>query len=338
MATTSTPTGVSTLTLRSPADLAAGVPYLLGFRPHDSIVVLALAERAVVCTARGDADPSAPEALARQLIDLVCQAHPTGVAILGYGQEPRVGPAVRAARGYAQRRGLTVTDALRVDNGRWWSYLCANPRCCPPDGTAYDDRASEVAAAFTLQGLVALADRSELTDQVTALDGPARESMTRATAHAWQRLSQRLSALTDDEAAAVVKTDGQTAVFAAIERYANDDRLDDAEVAWLTVLLQSIPVRDVAWLAIQHDQPHRRLWLDVTRRADPELVPAPASLLAFTAYRAGDGPLAGIALQRALTADPHYSMARLLGQALQRGLPPSVFDGWGAGDQTQPRS
>jgi hypothetical protein len=65
----------------------------------------------------------------------------------------------------------------------------------------------------------------------------------------------------------------------------------------------------------------------VTRRARPDLVPGPASLLAFAAWRTGDGTLATLALNRALAADPSYRMAGLLDQVIQAGLPPSVLDG-----------
>ena len=46
--------------------------------------------------------------------------------------------------------------------------------------------------------------------------------------------------------------------------------------------------------------------------AAPEFVPAPASLLAFTAWQCGEGALANVAIERALGADPAYSMALLL--------------------------
>ncbi|MGH3680495.1 MAG: DUF4192 domain-containing protein, partial [Natronosporangium sp.] len=104
--------------------------------------------------------------------------------------------------------------------------------------------------------------------------------------------------------------------------------LADDELARLALLLESIPVRDAAWRAITPEQPHLRLWTDLTRRADPSLVPAPASLLAFTAWRSGDGALAGLALERALRQDPAYSMATLIRHALEQGLSPSTLDGW----------
>ena len=48
------------------------------------------------------------------------------------------------------------------------------------------------------------------------------------------------------------------------------------------------------------------------RRAQPGYVAAPASLLAVTAWQAGDGALANVALDRALADIPSYSMALLL--------------------------
>ena len=61
----------------------------------------------------------------------------------------------------------------------------------------------------------------------------------------------------------------------------------------------------------------------MVRRACSGFVPAPASLLAFTAWQAGDGALANIAIDRALAADPAYSMALLLRDIMDAGVPPS---------------
>ena len=73
-----------------------------------------------------------------------------------------------------------------------------------------------------------------------------------------------------------------------------------------------------------HRDAHRRLWTDLVRRAQPGYVAAPASLLAFTAWQSGDGALANIALDRALADTPGYSMALLLQEALDAGMPPSA--------------
>jgi len=104
-------------------------------------------------------------------------------------------------------------------------------------------------------------------------------------------------------------------------RYATDYQL-----AWITVALRDLRVRDDAWARMDpaHQDAHRRLWTDVTRRAQPGYVAAPASLLAFVAWQAGDGALANVALDRALADEPGYSMAQLLRQVITAGAPPSL--------------
>jgi hypothetical protein len=99
-------------------------------------------------------------------------------------------------------------------------------------------------------------------------------------------------------------------------------------MAWLTLLLSHIPVRDFAWEHTGSAEWHLTLWTDALRRAEPELVPAPASLLAFAAWRSGNGPLARVAVERALHADPSYSFALLIDDVLCSGVDPSRLDGW----------
>ena len=62
----------------------------------------------------------------------------------------------------------------------------------------------------------------------------------------------------------------------------------------------------------------------MVRRVPARYVPASASLLAFTAWQSGNGALANIAAERALAADPEYSMAQLLLEAISAGMPPSA--------------
>jgi hypothetical protein len=100
---------------------------------------------------------------------------------------------------------------------------------------------------------------------------------------------------------------------------------DEDRIAWLAISLVHLAVRDDAWARMvpEYRQAHLSLWTDIVRRADGPWLPAPASLLAFTAWQSGDGTLANIALDRALTADPAYSMALLLRDILTAGVPPS---------------
>jgi hypothetical protein len=107
-------------------------------------------------------------------------------------------------------------------------------------------------------------------------------------------------------------------------------------VAWLTVQLTQVSVRDLAVELTQPHDGHVTFWADITRRAERPLVPAPATLLALSAWRCGNGGLAAMAAEHALQVDPGYQLADLLLQALDAGLPPSTFEQSPAGKAHRP--
>ncbi|MEV4540075.1 DUF4192 domain-containing protein [Micromonospora echinaurantiaca] len=322
------------LAVRSPADLIAAVPYLLGFHPADSVVVVAMRGRRITFAARADLPEPASEAdpPARHLAGVIARQQADSATVIGYGPATRVTPAVDAVRAALAGAGLAVLDALRVTDGRWWSYLCAEPECCPPDGSPYDPGASAVPAAAVVAGQVALPDRAALVAQVAPVDGPVRVAMRRATARAERRLTDLLDQAppADLLGGRSLRAAGVAAVRAALRRQRRGERLTDDEVAWLSLLLTHLPVRDHAWDRTDGRDADIALWTDVLRRAEPELTAAPASLLAFAAWRAGQGALAAVALERALTEHPDYTLAGLLDDLLRRGVPPSELDGWPA--------
>ena len=71
-------------------------------------------------------------------------------------------------------------------------------------------------------------------------------------------------------------------------------------------------------------RPHRGSGPTSCAGPSPPTSPAPAALLAFTAWQCGNGALANVALDRALDADPGYSMALLLRDTIDAGAPPSL--------------
>lgn len=322
------------LTVRSTADLITAVPYLLGFHPADSAVVVAMRDRRVVFAARADLPGERPGGTAVEVADyltaVVERQGVESVTILGYGVAGRVTPAVDALRAAFGRVGRPVADALRVTDGRYWSYLCENPECCPPEGVPLDRDASPIAAAATVAGQVALPDRAALAGRIAPVQGADQEAMRAATARARTRLADLLAGELPIEPGGdrIIRRAGEPAVRQAVERYRVGDRLSDDEVAWLSLLLTHVPVRDHAWERIGCEDFHLALWTDVVRRVEPELVPAPACLLAFAAWRGGQGALASLALERALGVRPDYSMALLLEDVLRQGVPPSTLDGW----------
>jgi hypothetical protein len=103
--------------------------------------------------------------------------------------------------------------------------------------------------------------------------------------------------------------------------------MSDAEAAQLSVWCSLVVVRDLAWSRISRADAGRSvtLWSAVSRRVVPPYEPAVLSLAGFAAWVSGDGATAWCAVDRALAADPGYSMARLLEEALARCAPPDVW-------------
>ncbi|HEX7745673.1 MAG TPA: DUF4192 domain-containing protein [Micromonosporaceae bacterium] len=332
-----------TLSVRSPADLIAAVPYLLGFHPTDSVVAIALRGGQIIFTARGDlpvagAPAEAHDLLAAQVAAVVGRQGAANTMVVGYGPTVRVTPAVDALLAALRRTGPPVLEALRVTDGRYWSYLCESADCCPPDGTVVDPESSPIAAAASYAGRVALPDRSALVDQVAAVEGPDRDSVRRATEEARRRLGRLLDDAPPGDLLGQrrLRSAGEAAVRDAIDHYRHGGRLTDDELAWLTLLLVQLPVRDYAWERITDEEWHVALWLDVARRAEPELVAGPAALLAFAAWRQGEGALACVAVERALGCAPDYSMARLMDEVLRHGLAPSTVADWPEPGRSRP--
>jgi hypothetical protein len=316
------------LSLRQPADLLAVVPHLLGFTPDSSLVVLGLTLPGgrVHMALRYDL-PDPPDAglaadMADHAVSVLTSQHMTGAALLGYGPGPAVTPIVDAIRTAAAGAGVVLHDALRVEDGRYWSYLCTSPACCGPDGEAFDTQTHPVSQVMARIGPPVLPDRASLAATLAPATGPLARTMLRATRRA-ERTAIRLIHRDGPDA---LRQRGLTAVQQAITTYrAGGTLAPDARHAWLSLVLLQLPVRDDAWARMEpdHRDAHRRLWADLVRRAQPGYVAAPASLLAFTSWQAGEGALANIALDRALADDPEYSMARLIRAAVEGGLPPS---------------
>ena len=318
-----------------PTDMLAVVPHLLGFHPQLSFVVIGAGgprQRLEIGFRYNLPDPPGAEAaaeIADHAVAVLAQRGTTTVIAIGYGPGRLVTPVADAFAAAARRRRLHLRELLRVENSRYWSYLCANPACCPADGTVFDYPSHPAAAAMTVAGLAAYPDRDAVAATLAPLTGAAARSMDQAIERACARaqaLMDRARRKGPGNPLRLAISQGRRAVRDAIGVYRGGGRITDEDTfAWLAVSLIHLAVRDDAWARMipEHRQAHLALWADIVRRADGPWVPAPASLLAFTAWQAGDGTLANIALDRALAADPGYSMALLLRDVLAAGVPPS---------------
>ena len=308
----------------------ATVPYLLGFHPSESLVVIAMRPRRnrIACTMRVDLPPvRAIGAVVEQMLAAASSCRASRLLVIAYSAaaEPAEDVAAQAAAAF-EAAGLAVVATWRCDGSRWWCCCGSEPRCCPEEGTRFDATAQRCAAEAVSRGLVALPSRSELAASIA---GPPAAHAARMAA-----LTVRAeAALTADAGASQPETaldlDGQRYVEWFVTAFVRRrHQLSDAEIAQLSAWLRRIPVRDAAWCLLDRAriEPHIDLWQQVTRRAAPGYVAAPGALLAFAAWLAGRGALALCALDRVFADDPAYSMGRLIDQTLAAGLPPSAWE------------
>ena len=315
--------------------ILAVVPHLIGFHPTDSLVMLGIGgpHARIRLAFRYDL-PDPPEEelaadIAEHAVTVLRRQHLAMAIGVGYGPGKAVTPVVDVVVPALRKAGIAVQDALRVEGGRYWSYLCDDPQCCPPDGVAFDTAGHPASVALAAAGLTVRPDRAALADTLAPVAGAApsmREAVRRARRKAGHLIDLEAAAAGQDPFLPIADA-GRRSVKQAIARYRRGGELiDQDEIGWLGVALGDLRVRDDAWARMDphFNDAHRRLWIDLVRYLPGDVVAAPAALLAFTAWQAGDGALASVAIERALEADPEYSMALLVADALHAGLPPSA--------------
>jgi hypothetical protein len=318
----------------SPAAMLAVIPHLLGFTPTSCLIVVGGRgpRQRIEATLRFDLpDPpgrAAAEAIASHAVSVLASQGFTTVVVIGYGPGELVTPLTRTLRRAITRSGLEMRDVLRVQDGRYWSYVCKNPACCPAEGVPFDTATHPAGKIMAAVGRPILASRAMLAASIAPVTGPVAETMRQETARA-ERIAARLLADAAKAGSTVrpVVDRGLGAVQAAIGIYRDGGSFTEAsQFAWLALALASLQVRDDAWARMDpgHREDHLRLWADVTRHAQPRYVAAPASLLAFVAWQGGNGALANVALDRAQADQPGYSMALLLRDTIDAGAPPSL--------------
>lgn len=312
---------LDTLTLRSPDALLASLPYLIGFTPRDSVVVVWLAHGSLVLTQR--IDWPAREHRSAWLGSLLAprattQADEVVVVLVHEGPAPAgsmsVADLAGEIGGACRRAGLALRDLLHLGGDTWRSLLCRDGECCPTAGRPVDASVRlAVAAEFAAAGHAPLADRAEVVQSL------------QADAAVVARLEARVSAARRRGAALEDWRDEAIAAIAAALAGEPGDREQACAVAVAT--LSDIRVRDtVLWdITTGSDEVRaraRELLLHALRGCPEREVAPVATAFAVVAWLQGDGARAAMALDRAVAADDGYALALLLRQGLEAGLPP----------------
>jgi uncharacterized protein DUF4192 len=322
------PSNRSTFVARNPTDLIAVVPAVLGFHPQDSVVLLTFGPPEGAFHARVDLpiEAAEQEAVAGVLLDAVLANQARRAAVLLYTDD------VEAAHAQAQvllarllEHAVEVIDVLRVDDEHWYPV--------PADGspgTPYRLDTHPFTAQRVFDGQVVHRDREELEDSLIGTDDEDAVEVALAAT----RFADLVATSRAESAHEFLRTEARwlqrrvrSRIRDRVQLDVRDVQLDLRDAGRLLVLASLVPTRDVAWAEINraNSAGHVELWRELVRRSPRDLLPGPASLLAFAAWQHGDGALAWCAIDRCLEVDPDYSMAHYVAEVLTRAVPPGIW-------------
>ncbi|GAB3765427.1 hypothetical protein FB382_002113 [Nocardioides ginsengisegetis] len=303
-----------TFVARTPEDLLAVVPVVLGFAPTDSVVMLTFGG-ARPFHARVDLphDPDDVAEVVGALVDPAVRHRVGRVVLVLYSGGDQ--PARRVANALArslERSGIAVVDCLRSDGKRWFPLLGRHPGV-PAHGVPYDVTGHRFAAEAVVEGFVTHASRDDLARSIAA--DPARVAALEAalagvdtSSGSWRDAALRMIRL--------------VTTHTGLGTVATDD-----ELAQLVADLADRPVLDCALGLLDRETARADVafWTDVVRRAPDELLTGPAVLLAFAAWLAGHGALAWCALDRVPAGGRDHALVGLVTRLLEQAVPPQVW-------------
>jgi hypothetical protein len=327
--------------ISEPGELIEAIPYLIGFHPRESLVLIGFADdgRTAVATRQVHVGmrvnlPAAPvtsmdlaelaEALTRSAVRSVVAVIVTdlpGATPLLDDRWEHLGEVLHRA---LSDEGIVLLDLLLADAERWWSLCCEDEECCPADGTPRVAGCSVTAAEATVAGMVALPDREAVESTLAGCSDEARALLEPELADAEHRVTQ---AVLGNGLRRLRRTDTD-ALFTAIRRRSSQGTaapgpLAARKLARFGVALTDINIRDDIWLSIDDGSIVAEPFLHelLTRLPAPYDAP-PLFLYGWCQWRTGNGTLAAMAAERALASDARYSAAELLLKAVQYGLDP----------------
>lgn len=330
----STASTTPTLRVRGPGDLIELVPYLLGFVPARSLVLVGLTAApapSVAVTMRLDLIAAARPLARADCVRALRTAAAAAVVLIVYVDDAAADltgselPAVestltadsRVVDGIASataEAGVEVADALVVGGGRWRSLLCGNPACCPAEGLAIagPSEPSNVMVAATVAGLSALPDRAALESALAPEAAALREPVATAI-----------------RGVAVLDLGRARALWsAAVDAHRRPaTAIEASAAASMLVALGDIEYRDWCCAWADAGDPADAVAAESVARSLARLATAPHAaaayaLLAWLAWRRGDGTTARIAADHAIDSDSGYPLAVLIGRALDCAIDP----------------
>lgn len=301
-------------------DLINTLPTLFGFRPQESLVAVATRGRRHRFGFRMRVDippPAQIDPLACLVVDHLRHQDAEGAVLIAVTDQQDAAQDLLAAL-KRELGEIELVIAARADAERYW---CDEPGF-PAHGIAYEMSDHHLAIVEAVAaGQQILPDREALAARFRTVEEPRRTWMIRATDTVTAEVGRQLGRRNAGE----LVRDAMRVLQPIIDGGLAGERLTDRDVVTLSVWLSNREVRDEFWRQISRDNAAAMLALltQVSRTVVPPFEPPVLSLAAFAAWLTGDGTQALIAVERAIEADPHYSMAAGVLALLEGGVSPA---------------
>lgn len=311
-------------TLTSAHDLITAVPFLIGFHPNDSLVLISVKDGAIGVALRIDI----PASITSDEIDLLAhhfiRDEAEAALLVAYMPEGRSdGDLLLISIGAGLiRNGIDIHESLVISAGRYRSIICRDQGCCPPNGRvipAIED--SKIAAEHVVAGIpMPYADIAELVDSIAA----DPQSLQRN----WASVISNFYIKEDAVEIGALRRDGVEAMELLLDEFRmGRGPTDQILVARVIGRLSDVQIRDYAMGVHQEDtyDLYFAMWRELLRLAPTGYIAPIACIVAAMSYESGDGALAQRALDRAIADDASYPLAALLRRVFNAGWPPQSF-------------
>lgn len=308
--------------LTSPHDLLSAIPFLVGFQPSDSIVLISLRDEVVDSAIRIDF----PEQFTKQDLSKLCthikHTGCDGVIVAFYlpPEKDELSPVINDIHEELISSKIEIRESLVIKGDRWRSFLCRDLQCCPTEGSPtpiLED--SQIAAEQVALGKpLPFQNAAAMSASISAL--PLDEELG--------RLISEIPGIDYSGDVVALQKQGAEAVIDFIADFAADGVCRDKKlIALVLVRLKDLQVRDFALGSVTEDtlDIYFNAWRWLLRLAPEGYVAPLANLFAAVAYEKGDGALAHRALDRAVIDDRNYAMTDLLRQVFSSGWPTDSF-------------
>ena len=309
-------------TLTSPIDLLAAVPFLIGYAPKDSLVLVGLRGDEMSLAMRvdypEDVDLDQIDTLANHLV----KEKSDGALLVAYlpAEVMDAECLLTPLREAIELREVKVRECVIVSKGKWRSSICTDPTCCPPEGselpTLEETRIAAEQVAMgkplpfpDLEGLLE-SIKSESNEEIKNFVKKIKPINYKAEG---VRVLQREGALAVNDLAAEFAEKGMSG--------------DNLLIALVLKRLLDLQVRDYAMGIVceENIETMWQMWRHLMKIAPSGYIAPVATLFSAVNYERGDGAMATKSLEKALEDQPNYPLAKLLKRVYAAGWPPESF-------------